>query len=138
MRDVTEDKLLGIVRDWLRDHMKPYESQRKFGVATGIKHEQLSVALNKDNEGQVSWRMLALVSELPGMSMGRVFDQLAGRCQALEAAAANDPKPVASGQVLEANAREEAAAAKREIAALRDAGAQAGKQAPARTRSRGK
>lgn len=129
MANVTEEKLHQVVRAWLRDHVNAAGGQRKLGVKTGIKHPQISNALDEEGNGQVSWRMLALISEMPGMSMSRVFDQLAGRCAAIEGSA-SPGKRVASGPVQASTAADEAAEAAEEIEVLRGSAGRAGKHAP--------
>lgn len=74
---VTEERLHEIMRDWLREQIRKAGSQRKLDEKSGIKHPQMSAALHG---GQVSWLMIARISAMPGMSMSRVFDQLAERC----------------------------------------------------------
>lgn len=89
---VKEKQLHDVLREWLRSFVDTAGGQRRLDAATGIKYPQISVALGG---GKVSWRMLALISEMPGMSMARVFDQLAGRCLATERSAGNtDVVPV--------------------------------------------
>jgi len=73
---VTEDRLHEIMREWLQALTEEAGGPVEFARMTGIKSPQISRSLNG---GQVSYRMVALISELPGMTMARVFEQLAGR-----------------------------------------------------------
>lgn len=92
---MKEEPLHDLLRGYLAERIAEHDSDRAFTRATGIARQQFG----KDKKGkprQVSWGMLAKMSEKIGPPLSRILSDLALRVAAIEANSVATPaSPVA-------------------------------------------
>ena len=79
--DMDEDSLRELVRQWFEDMVEAFAdgNEAEFGRLIGVKQPTVHNARNRARKHNVSWKMIALVSEKLGVPMRSIFEELADR-----------------------------------------------------------